>query len=130
MAIDIFGGSPVTVVMQTTSDFNGGTQSGTPTLSPGLAVYPAQTGGGLLRHSRPLKITSISMSDGHNATITMIHAGVSAELPVGSITNTVRVLCGPYVLPAGSQLKIVSSGGSAPKTISITAVEVGPYAGL
>ena len=124
---DYFGSNPVSIVFKTSDNFNGSAFAGgtIATITPGVATFAVQAGGGLLNfHTRPLIIKNI-IGGGVAAAVSIVYPD-STEKEIGNLSNTVDVLSGDFYLPVNAGLKLVSSGGPGNKQISVTAVEVGP----
>lgn len=125
-----FGGSPTTVIFQTTDNFNGTAfaPSVVAAITPGLSVFPAQAGGGLLNfHLRPVKIQRLDNVGAGTLTVTLEHPTTS--VPIATLTPAAPTYEQDFILPVGSALKVVSTGTGA-KSISITGLEAGPNGSL
>ena len=118
---DYFGGSPVEVLFQTSTTFNGVAFAPgvIATITPGLAIFPSQAGGGRLDfHLRPLKVDRISYTGAGALTTTFV-------LPDGTTELTVPDL--PFSLPPGCALKFVSTGAGK---VLVSAREIQPGTSL
>lgn len=125
-----FGGSPTTVIFQTTDNFNGSTfgPSVVATITPGLSVFPAQFGGGLMDFNiRPVKVKRIDSTGAGTITITLEHPSIS--VPIATLNSSGNSYENEFIVPVGSSLKFMSTGGGA-KTVSITGIEAGPDGSL
>jgi hypothetical protein len=128
MAFDFFGAGPVSVVLSTSTTFNGTAQTGTPQLSPGLVSFPSQAAGGLFNfHKKSLIIKGITFSGTGGADIKITHPLLGAtEVVVAQMTSNQSVFNLNIHLPAGASIKIITTSGSGPQVVMITAVEAGP----
>lgn len=124
-----FGGSPTTVILQSSDNFNSTAQLSPAVITPGVAIFPLQVGGGLFdMHKRPVKITRIDNTGSGTVTINMTYpGGVVTQVVV--LDTSIRSLTTPFVLPVGAALQLTSTG-TGTKTISITGEEAGPNASL
>ena len=124
--IKYFGRFPTTMVLQSSSNFDGTAQTGTPTLAPGIYTFPAQAGGGLYNfHEVPIEVKQIAYSGGGTCTVTKVvgpvgapvQSVVMATLSSGTPADQVQIYLSP-----GEALLFSSSGGTNP-VLSITAHE-------
>jgi len=126
-----FGQHPSTIIMQSSTNFNGSAQTGTPTLSPALYVFPAQAGGGLYNFhdlvgcQESITILSISYKGGGSLQVNKVFNTVSGtpSLLVGTITSAGDLTFeeGDLTLAPGVDLTFVSSGGTTP-IVAVTAM--------
>lgn len=109
----VFGAEPTAVVFQTSGNFDGSAlPDGTiPSMAPGLATYPEVAGAQIKPDDRPIKILSVTGSNGVTFTGAIEIAGIS-------ITKN---LSAPFIIPLGGVFKLSSTGGSG----SIKAVVIG-----
>ena len=126
-----FGGSPTTVVLQTSDNFSGAAYNPAivPVITPGLAALPSQAGGGLFNlHLRPVKIKRIDFVGAGSVIVTLELPTVS--VPVATLSPSTSFYEQDLILPVGAGLKFVSSGTAGTKSVSITGLEAGPDACL
>lgn len=126
--IKYFGRFPSVIVMQASDEFDGTTpQSSLPVITPGMYVFPAQSGGGVYNfHEGPIEVKQIAYSGGGTLTVTKVvvdssNATIMSSV-VESITGTVPVAFNNLFLARNEHLAFSSSGGTTPK-ISITGHE-------
>jgi len=119
-----FGSGDVTVVLETSDNFDGATQTGTPTIDAGLVIFPPQVGGGLVDfHKAPVKIANIySFPDGGTITVTMVYA-TGVEVIMAALNNSAPHMTTSFMLPADAKLKFTSTGGATARRVSITSAK-------
>jgi hypothetical protein len=126
-----FGASPTTIIFQSSTNFNGTAQTGTPTLSPGVYVFPVQAAGGLynmhelLGNGDPITVLNINYTGGGTLEVERV-----LDIVPGDPTSTVGTISGSgdlqfkpgeLVLNKGIQLSLSSSGATNP-VVAITAM--------
>ena len=126
-----FGQHPSTIVMQSSSNFDGTVQTGVPTITPALYVFPLQAGGGLYNfHSlvgtqEPVSVLSISYKGGGTLTIKRQLSSLAGTpmITVGQITTEGDLVFeeGDLTLSPNEDLIITSTGATNP-IVSITAM--------
>lgn len=121
--IKYFGNRPTTIVFQGSAAFDGTAQTGEPTLSPGLYVFPLQAGGGLYDfHEECIEVKQISYVGTGNLTvervITQAGSPVMTSL-IATIGASDPMNLHNFFLNPGEALKF-TGGGASPK-VSITA---------
>jgi hypothetical protein len=120
---DYFGTNPVTIILKTTDNFNGGPFAPANVIGdikPGVVTFPAQAGGGLLKkHTRPLLIQNI-LSSAYPLTVSIVFEDLS-EAVIAELTVTNKSMSECFVLPVNASLKLVGSGGAG--QVMITAQE-------
>jgi len=122
---DYFGTNPVTIVLQTSSAFDGVAllPGVIGDIKPGLITFPVQAGGGLIDfHTRPLLIQNIMAKAGLVVDVSMIYAG-GVEVVVGKIEATNKSISESFVLPVNAALKLSSIAAGE---VSIVAMEYIP----
>lgn len=111
-----FGLKPTTILMQTSSGFDGTAQTGTPTLSPGLYTFPIQAGGGLYGlHIEPITVHNITFKG--SGTLTIKKTIGTQEAVIGTIGSGQGEYAEDISLSPGESLKFASSGAGA---VSVT----------
>lgn len=130
-----FGAKPTSIIMQSSTNFNGTAQTGSPTLSAGFYTFPAQAGGGLYNlHEKTgtgeqIVVLSITYMGGGTLTVqrafSILNPGTPPMSPVGTISSSGDLTLSPgqLVLPPGEELVFTSSGGTSPVVI-VTAMLV------
>jgi hypothetical protein len=131
---DYFGLNPVSVLLQTTNQFDGAafSEDVQPSILAGIVMFPAQAGGGRIDfHKRPLKILAV-WTDILGATGKMILVFPNGtEMEIKTLQAGENNAFNGFVLPVGASLKFTTSGGSAgTKKISIVAVEMAAGMGI
>lgn len=124
-----FGASPTTIVMQSSSNFDGTEQTGTPALSPGLYTFPVQVGGGLydmhekVGNGDPITILSISYAGGGTLTVKRKLEAANVSFQIGTVSTQGDLTFNPgeLTLNEGEQLVFTSATATNP-VIAITAV--------
>lgn len=119
-----FGQYPTTISMQTSNAFNGGAQTGTPTLSPGHYEFPSQAGGGHYNfHTEPVDVKNITFKGTGTLSIRKVFRGVEAE--IATIGNGAGEFFENTTLSPGESLKFYSTHAG---TVCITgALAGGPW---
>ena len=125
MAFDFFGAGPVSVMLSTSTTFNGTAQTGTPQISHGMVVYPSQAAGGLFNfHKKGLIIKSIVFSGTGKIDLKITHPLMGAtEVTVAQLDTNQRAANLNIHLPLHASLKVVTTNGNGPHAVVITAVE-------
>lgn len=116
----LFSEQPASVIIESSSNFDGTAQTGTPSKSLGGLKYPAQAGGGLFAFFVPTRLLQISYKGGGTLTIKQVIGDV--EVTVGTITS-MGVFTTPVMFTKGHMLKLESAGATTP-VAAITAQEV------
>lgn len=123
--IKYFGRFPTTVVLQSSTNFDGTAQTGTPAITPGVYTFPEQVGGGLYNlHEGPIEVKQIAYSGGGACLVTKVMSTTSPaqEVLLATLDNTTPTDLTNFFLAPGEYLKITSSGATTPK-ITLTASE-------
>jgi hypothetical protein len=124
-----FSSIPCTVILQTSSGFDGTAVTGTPTQGPGEWVFPAQAGGGLYNfhtvYGTPIRIQDISYQGSGTCTVNQIINGTAT--PIAALSGTAKELFNDLVLSGNTTLSFQSSGAGQ---VAIVATEVGPSPSL
>jgi hypothetical protein len=124
--IKYFGRQPTTIVMQSSNAFDGTAQTGTPTISPGLYLFPVQAGGGLYNlHEETIEIKQVTFDGGGTLTVTKVvgnPASPTTSTVVATLASNGQNLMANttniYLTP-GEALKF--TGGSSNPKVCITA---------
>lgn len=121
--IKYFGQNPTTIVMKSSSNFDGTTaQAALPVITPGLYTFPAQAGGGLYNfHEYPVDVMEVAYKGGGTLTINKILSS-GGTVVVGTIAGTGVFFQESFSVMPGEVLQFVSSGGTTPE-LAITAME-------
>lgn len=122
--IEFLGTESNTIIMQSSTNFDGTAQTSDPDLGGGIATFPVQVGGGLFNfHKRSaVAIENITfkgyvLSPAGVLTIKRVVNGT--EIIIGTITNE-GLFSSKIILAPGESLKFVSSGATNP-VLAITA---------
>lgn len=112
-----FGEHPTTLVMETTSGFDGSAPASAspPTIKPGKVILPAEATSGLFNfHIYAIKIHNIIYNGGGNVTIKKFFKKADDTTEVESTftttLNQTNPLESPIILSPGEYLKFYSSG--------------------
>jgi hypothetical protein len=136
-----FGQFPTTILLQSSTTFNGEANTGTLTLTPGMYTFAPAAGGGLYSfHYNTIIVKQIEfgVSGGTLGTLTVtkvLSASNDGGTPIMSVVvATLNTSTPTYTqdiyLTAGEYLEFTSSGGSGTQQIGITSHEASyPFAG-
>ena len=116
----LFSEQPASVILESSSNFDGTAQTGTPAKSAGGLKYPAQAGGGLFNFSVQTRVVQIAYKGGGTLTIKQVTGTV--EITIGTISSE-GAFTTPILFTKGQQLKLLSAGATSPIAI-VTAQEV------
>jgi hypothetical protein len=123
--IAYFGRQPTTIVLQSSDQFNGTAQTGTPTITPGVYTFAPQSGGGLYNFhcapnpAGPVTVKQIAYKGGGTLTVKTVVAGI--EVVIGTITSE-GALFTDISLSVNEALKFSTSGATNP-VVAVTAHE-------
>lgn len=114
--VKYFGSAPTTIIMQSSSNFDGSAQTGDPVITPGLYTFPAQAAGGKFDfHEEAVKVLNVVYRGGGTLTIKKVFKLISGtpKATVGTVSsegafNTV------INLAPGEYLEFTSAGGTNP----------------
>jgi len=120
-----FGRFPTTIVMQSSTQFNGTAQTGTPVMSPGAYTFPVQAGGGLYAfHDLPIEVEQISFSGGSTCTVTKVvedsNGSTLQSTTLATLNSSNPIYNTKTFLTPNEYLTFSSSGGANP-VVAITA---------
>jgi len=134
--IVFFGQMPTTIVMQSTSQFDGTTPQTisyptNPVMSPALYVFAPQAGGGLYNFhdlvgtQESITILSISYKGGGSLAVSRYYSNVAGtpSIPVGTITTAGDLVfeTGDLTLSPYEDLTFISTGATNP-IVAVTAM--------
>lgn len=124
--VKYFGRFPTTIVMQSSSSFDGTAQTGAAVITPGLYIFPSQAGGGLYNfHDHPVEVKQISVSGGGSVVVTQFvldSAGATvASSVVATLSGNTDTFFNNLILVPNVILKF--TGGSGTPKVTITASE-------
>lgn len=129
--IKFFGQDPTTIVMRSSTSFDGTAQTGTPDITPGKYVFPVQAGGGLYNfHEGPIEVLNVFYSGGGTLTIKKRIVGGAnpgpgdLDVDVDTISGSGDLAVLKMALSKGEYLVFTSSASTNP-IVSITAKESG-----
>jgi hypothetical protein len=126
--IKYFGRFPSVIMMQASDEFDGTTPQGSlPVISPGMYVFPAQSGGGVYNfHEGPVEIKQIAYAGGGTLTVTKVVTDGNGTTLMSSVVETITsptpANFSNLYLQRNEHLALVSSGGTNPK-VTITGHE-------
>lgn len=124
--IKYFGRFPTTIVLCSSSQFNGSAQTSAPVLSPGVYTFPVQAGGGLYAfHDIPVEIKQVTYSGGGTCTITKAVGTVGSPIQqtvLATLNTTTPVDYTNFYLSPGEHLLFSTTGATNP-VLAITAHE-------
>ena len=122
--IKYFGRFPTLIVFQASSDMTGSAQTGTPTLSPGVYLFPVQAAGGLYNfHESPIEVEQISFTGGSGSlAISKVITSVAQTVLVATLNSATPFYSNLLHLAPGEYLTFVTSGATTP-VVGITAHE-------
>jgi hypothetical protein len=122
--IVFFGEAPTKIIMQSSSQFTGSAQTGTPTLSPGAYLFPVQAGGGLYNMhelvgcQESITVVSITYAGGGTLTINRQNSLVASPLvsPLGTIaaSGDLNFQPGEITIAPGEELLFTTTGATNP----------------
>lgn len=116
----LFSELPASVIIETSSNFDGTIQTGKPARSAGGFKYPVQPGGGLFAFSVATRLLQIAYKGGGTLTIKQVTG--DAEITIGTISGE-GLYTTATLFTKGQFLKLENSGAS-PAMAVITAQEV------
>jgi hypothetical protein len=129
-SIVFFGKNPSTIILQSSTNFDGTAQGSDPAITPGLYTFPAQAGGGLYNFhdlvgtQEAISIQSISYLGGGTLTVKrkLQSAVGTPTVTIGTVTTQGDLVFedNSLVLPFHEDLVFTSSGGTSP-VIAVTA---------
>ena len=122
--IKYFGRFPTTIVLQSSSNFDGSAQTGAPVITPGLYVFPVQAAGGLFAyHEDPIEIKQIAYAGSGTLTVTKVVGNPGGPTIMTSVVETVSgatpIILSNFFLSPGEYLTFSTSGGGT-KQVSVT----------
>ena len=129
-SIVFFGKNPSTIILQSSTNFDGTAQGTDPVITPGLYTFPAQAGGGLYNFhdfvgtQEAVSVQSISYAGGGTLTVKrkLQTAAGTPSITIGTVTTQGDLAFedNGLVLSFNEDLVFTSSGGTSP-VIAITA---------
>ena len=118
--ISYFGEYPTTMVMQTSSGFNGTAQTALPVITAAVYTFPAQAGGGLYAfHDNTVRVSAVTFKG--TGTLTIKKTVGAQDATLGSVTNGEGAYTTSIIVSPGESLKFFSTGaGVVTVTASLT----------